>query len=101
MGVRILYDKESDYACLYCSTSMWAFGGIFYGEEEAEAFLKWYRGDPRLLRDHELESKIVDFRSFDWEAEKKMNEEIDRAEMLKEAQWEEKRMEKKNKGNQL
>lgn len=47
MGVRILSDRENDRACLFCSTSEWAFGPTFgdaFGrdaEERAEAFLRW------------------------------------------------------------
>lgn len=47
MSVRILYDADRDYAVMYCSTSMWAFGPIFSSEDEgdaqqrAEAFLEW------------------------------------------------------------
>ena len=42
MGVRILQGAEpgSAYtqAVLYCSTSDWAFGPVFYGDDEHDAF---------------------------------------------------------------
>lgn len=47
MGLRILYDARQDHAALYCSTSDWAFGPVFYGNREiyalerAEAFIRW------------------------------------------------------------
>jgi hypothetical protein len=61
MGCRILYDSESDYAALYCSTTMVAFGPIFHDEgegadAEAEAFMKWLVRDPRTLSDGELQA---------------------------------------------
>jgi hypothetical protein len=68
MGVRILSDIRQDYsnishANLYCSTSDWAFGPVFYGDDEhdaherAEAFCRWL-GDrePRRMSDSELET---------------------------------------------
>ena len=65
MGVRILHDTHSHSlntsACLYCSTSGWAFGPVFDsddehdGAERASAFLRWLGGrEPRLLTDSEL-----------------------------------------------
>ena len=64
MGVRILMDTSypgGSIACLYCSTSGWAFGPIFEGDDEhdgddrAEAFCRWLGGrEPRLLSDSEL-----------------------------------------------
>lgn len=62
MGIRILTDNEQGYKCFYCSTTMWAFGGIFYQDEDPEEFLKWLGKDPRTLKDNELESKIADWR---------------------------------------
>lgn len=49
MGVRIIHDREDDYAALYCSTTMTAFGDVFSGEEKlgldagevANRFLAW------------------------------------------------------------
>lgn len=51
MGVRILVDRGLEDACLYCSTSMWAFGPVFNSEEQAEEFLKYLdRTDGRDAR---------------------------------------------------
>ena len=48
-------------ACLYCSTSGWAFGPLFRGDsrhdaaERAEAFLRWIPPlNPRRMSDDEL-----------------------------------------------
>ena len=62
MGVQILEDKEYGYKCLYCSTTMVAFGGIFYEEEDVEEFLEWLKVDPRLLTNQELENKVYEWR---------------------------------------
>ncbi len=62
MGVHILEDKEYGYKCLYCSTTMWAFGSIFYEDEDVEDFLEWLRIDPRKLTDKEFESKVYEWR---------------------------------------
>ena len=72
MGVRILEDRDAEYCCLYCSTSMWAFGPVMYSYEEAEQFLEWLGEDPRHLTERELESKYYDFRVF---RDKKMEDE--------------------------
>ena len=91
MGVHILYDPKQGAACLYCSTSGWAFGPTFEdggktldytdGQERAEAFLRWtdttetwrvyakhpsvfVRGshrDPRELTDAGMESAYMDW----------------------------------------
>lgn len=63
MGVRILENKEDGYKCLYCSVTMWAFGPIFYKDEDPQEFLEWLgRIDPRSLTDKELENKVYDWR---------------------------------------
>ena len=62
MGVHILENKDDGYKCLYCSTSMWAFGCIFYEDEDVEEFLEWLGNDPRRLSDKELENKVYDWR---------------------------------------
>ena len=90
MGVRILYDPKQGEACLFCSTSGWAFGPTFSdgareqenhdGRERAEAFLRWCdttetwggyqraswrRGsthrDPRELTDPGMEAAFTDW----------------------------------------
>lgn len=63
MGVRVLESKDGKMAALYCSTSMWAFGPIFYESEDGKwsptdsalAFLHWLGGDPRIMTDEHLE----------------------------------------------
>lgn len=63
MGVRILHDKEYDYCCLYCSTTMKVFGGIMYSYEEAEEFLEYIgKQDARSFTEKELENKYYEFR---------------------------------------
>jgi len=62
MGVRVLRDKDGD-SCLYCSVTMWAFGPIFYENEEPDDFLDWLKPtDARSLTDKELENKVYDWR---------------------------------------
>lgn len=69
MGCRILYDAKHDQACLYCSTTMTAFGPIFSAleseqdsgvtvlqsaHEAAEVFCRWLDNDPRKYTHMEL-----------------------------------------------
>lgn len=72
MGVRILFDSESNQACLYCSTTMQAFGPVFTAQnptehtevdayEVAERFLGWCPRDPRSLADDELDAYYGEF----------------------------------------
>jgi hypothetical protein len=84
MGVRILSDQRQDYltishAVLYCSTSDWAFGPVFYGDDEhdaherAESFCRWL-GDrePRRMNDRELEAAYSEWgaqEAAQWKAE--------------------------------
>ena len=62
MGVRILTDPDQRLAALYCSTSDWAFGPVFYGsddkepDERAEAFLRWIGTDLRRMDSAQIES---------------------------------------------
>ena len=66
MSICILRGERA--AALYCSTSGWAFGPVFYGDsaaEDAEAFVGWCerkRGTLRLLSDAELERFYYDWR---------------------------------------
>lgn len=81
MAVNILHDVTEDQAVLYCSTSDWAFGPVFYGpdaDEKAMRFRDWFftgkalkkaaeigvrpigilgadGDDPRDYREHDLE----------------------------------------------
>jgi hypothetical protein len=65
MGVRII--AGACEAVLYCSTTMWAFGPVFEGYDDAEAFLEWWKAkdvrDLRLLTDAELEHEFYKWRS--------------------------------------
>jgi hypothetical protein len=86
MGVHTL--RGDDQACMFCSTTDWAFGPVFSddgnhsAEERIESFLRWFRtngsipplyyDDPRQLTDSELESKYSDWRAQEeaqWQAE--------------------------------
>lgn len=51
MGCRIINDRNQGIACLYCSTSGWAFGPTFEDEFEAQEFCDWLNCDPRILKD--------------------------------------------------
>jgi len=64
MGCRILESKDGS-AVLYCSSTMWAFGPVMESVQEAEAFVKWLRVDPRSFIDSSgLEKKYYDFRTL-------------------------------------
>ena len=54
-------------ACLYCSTTSWAFGPVALGDdarEMLEAFCQWETEDPRTYNDSGLESRWTKFRQF-------------------------------------
>jgi len=61
MGVRILRDETTGQACLYCSTSGWAFGPVASDEPgmdadaQLAAFLASLPTDPREMADADLE----------------------------------------------
>jgi len=60
MGVRIIESRDGSMAAIYCSTSMWAFGPVFLGDDadaDARAFLSWLPQDARKYTDNELERK--------------------------------------------
>ena len=73
MGVHILKgdytpDSTITLAIMYCSTTDWAFGPVFSGndnhdaEERCQAFLDWLgKVDPRSLSDSELEGKYTEW----------------------------------------
>ena len=82
MGVRIL--SHYDTAVMYCSTSDWAFGPVFYSndehdaEERVESFIRWLKHDPREYDDHNLERKYAEWRTQEdaqWKAEEKESDE--------------------------
>ena len=64
MGLRIIHDERNQHACMYCSTSEWAFGPVAYGEnalKKLEAFQRFLGVDARRLRMDELERKWSEF----------------------------------------
>lgn len=75
MGIHVLsndgqdYDRSTDHAVMYCSTTDWAFGPVFSDDDEhgarerLDSFLRFMGGtDPRRLSDAELEGKYGDWR---------------------------------------
>ena len=51
MAVNVLYDLNEDQAALYCSTTDWAFGPVFYGpdaDEKAMRFRDWFSSGEAL-----------------------------------------------------
>jgi hypothetical protein len=74
MGVRII--RGEDYAAIYCSTSMTAFGPVFADGDEADEFLQWLEEkthtDARLFDDSELHCKYCDYlvEREEWRKEK-------------------------------
>ena len=58
MGVEILHDKKQGHKCMYCNTTMWAFGGIFEEDEDVVAFMEWLPDDPKTYSDKDLENEI-------------------------------------------
>ena len=63
MGVSILENKDG-YKAMYCNTTMWAFGGIFYEGEDVDEFMEWLQDDPRRFNDKDLEAKISEWRTL-------------------------------------
>ncbi len=87
MGIRILEGIESgdsnSMKCLYCSTTMWAFGGLFYEDENPQQFLEWLSGDPRILPDNIIESKMSEWRDVQEQAKQNVAErEVDDGDWL-------------------
>ena len=62
MGVRIIEDKEERMAVLYCSTTMWTFGPVFYENDSGDksagemalAFVRWLPLDARCYTQGKL-----------------------------------------------
>jgi hypothetical protein len=67
MSIDICTDYDNNVQLLYCNTADWAFGPVFYPDQDnytAEDFLDWYQGpDLRTLSDNELANKVGEFRS--------------------------------------
>jgi len=62
MAVRIIENDADGYKVLYCSTTMTAFGPVFYEEDDVDAFLEWLPQDARKYTQHELDSKAYEWR---------------------------------------
>jgi hypothetical protein len=62
MGYRVITDDKQGYSCLFCSTSMTAFGPVFDEDESVYEFLEWLGDDPRKLSADELESAVAEWR---------------------------------------
>jgi len=62
MGIGIINDSDNDISCMYCTTTMYAFGPTFEYFDElktAESFLEWMTDNRnyvriRMLTDDEL-----------------------------------------------
>ena len=63
MGIDIIENEENGYKAMYCNTTMWAFGGVFYEDEEPQEFLDWLPQDARRYEDNELESLMSKWRA--------------------------------------
>ena len=89
MGVRILHDERAEIAALFCSTSDWAFGPVFYNKgdkdayERVQAFLDWLKVDPREVREAILQGRYSEWLAQEDEqyAREKLESEIDNAEL--------------------
>lgn len=87
MGCRVISAHMGSVAVMYCSTTEWAFGPVFYddndhsADERIELFMNWLQVDPRSLPDNILERKYSEWRAQEkelWEEyEKKQLEDLD------------------------
>jgi len=62
MGVHILEDQTDNHKALYCSTTMQAFGPIFYEDDDVSDFLEWLPLDARTYTDGDLNNKYYDWK---------------------------------------
>lgn len=62
MSIEILEGKDGRKA-MFCNTTMWAFGAIFYANEDVQSFIEWLPEDARTYEDSDLESKIHEWRN--------------------------------------
>ena len=62
MAIEILEDKNG-YKAMYCNTTMWAFGPIFYEDDDVEDFLEWLPNDARTYSDKDLENLLSKWRA--------------------------------------
>lgn len=68
MAVRYIENKDMEKA-LYCSTTMQAFGPIFYENDDVDDFLEWLPIDARRYDQKELNDKY-----YEWIKEKEEDE---------------------------
>jgi len=74
MAVRII--KGEYESCLYCSTTMQAFGPVHSGDNfDLEDFLQWLPQDARKYTDAELNNKYWEW--YRLQEEKEFDAEID------------------------
>jgi hypothetical protein len=77
MGCRVISAHMGAIAVMYCSTTDWAFGPVFYdntehsADERIESFMRWLVIDPRSLPERDLESKYSEWRLQEKEQWKK------------------------------
>ena len=62
MAVNYIESKDMEKA-LYCSTTMQAFGPIFYEDDDVDEFLEWLPMDARKNTDGELNNKYYEWRT--------------------------------------
>jgi len=62
MAVRIIEGTDG-YKVLYCSTTMQAFGPVFYDDDDVEDFLEWLPQDARLYNQGDLDFKVYEWRN--------------------------------------
>ena len=61
MAVNYIESKDMEKA-LYCSTTMQAFGPIFYEDDDVDDFLEWLPMDARRYTDGELDNKYYEWK---------------------------------------
>ena len=70
MTIQVLEDKDEN-KIMYCSATMWAFGSVFYHDENAYNFIDWAENHKntkiRLLKDAELSALILKWRMINTE----------------------------------
>ncbi len=62
MGVHILSGEDNQ--CLFCSTTMFAFGPLFGTDDDVQKFLDWLPIDARRYSDNDLENKQIEWKAL-------------------------------------
>ena len=62
MSIEIIDNGE--YKALFCNTTMWAFGGVFYEHEDAQNFMNWLGVDARTLTNEAFSEKQLEWRGI-------------------------------------